>query len=261
MFSGIAVFLLGLTLGLHPHAAFFSAMLFNFSGATLSLVNLANILPIVTYLPLLTWVLLKNLQRFSLIRIAGASLLFGFFFLLLEPVSILAVALFLIPTAIGFYGLNLGPKVPLRQAIGISVIIGASGFFLAAVQFAPTWELIQNSGRKWGLEFESIAFWSLHPMNLMQVVAPRIFGDLFKLAHPDTWGSIVFDNREPYLFSCYFGLFPLMVAFLGMSFARDRRMQVLLLGTAVLAMVLAFGRYTPIYPWLFENLFFLAKNH
>ena len=92
--SGIATFYLARALGFSLYSSFLSAAIYNFSGVTLSFVNLFNILPVVAFLPLLTLSLIKILQGITLARLAITSFLFSLFFLLLEPLSSITIALF-----------------------------------------------------------------------------------------------------------------------------------------------------------------------
>src|SRR2546426_1269538 len=252
LLAGIAAFHLGRTLGLSRHAAFLSAGIYNFSGITLSFVNLFNILPVVAFLPLLALVLIKTLRSYSLLKAACASLLFGIFFLLLEPLSSLAVALFLIPLLAGIVFFSPPPRCSFVKATSLVLVIVVSGLLLASAQILPTLELMQHSGRRGGMEFDVVSFWSFHPICFLQVIFPRLFGEYFRLAEPPPWGNLFFDNREPYLLSGYLGFFPLLLGLWGGIFSKKRWIVNLLLGVSVLGILLALGKYSPYYSWLFQ---------
>src|SRR5437773_8868909 len=66
--AGICTFFLARALGLCRHSAFLSAEGYNFSGVTLSFLNLFNILAVVAFLPLLALALIKALHHFSLFK-------------------------------------------------------------------------------------------------------------------------------------------------------------------------------------------------
>src|SRR5207249_5831939 len=127
-----------------------------------------------------------------------------------------------------------------------------SGLLLASVQIFPTLELMQHSGRKGGMGFDVVSFWSFHPVCLLQVIFPRLFGEYFRLAEPPPWGNLFFDNREPYLLSGYLGLFPLLLGLFGGIFSRRRSLGSLLLGISCVALLLALGKHSLVYPCLFE---------
>ncbi len=253
MLAGVATFYLARSLGISRHAAFLSAVVYNFSGVTLSFLNLFNILPVVAFLPLLALTLLRALRQFSFFRTACASFLFGVFFLLLEPLSSIAVCLFLIPFLAWVFFLS-RPRIPLTKGALLLGVIVISGVSLAAVQILPTLELISYSGRREGMGFDVVSFWSLHPVSLLQVIFPRFFGEYFRLAEPPPWGNLFFDNREPYLLSSYFGLFPLLLGTFGGIFSRKRGLGFLLLSISLLAVLLALGKHSPAYYWLFQNI-------
>src|SRR5262249_52807751 len=130
----------------------------------------------------------------------------------------------------------------------------ASGVCLAAVQILPTLELIHYSGRSKGVGFGVVFFLSLHPVSFLQVIFSRFFCEYFRLAEPPPWGNVVFDNRRPYLLSCYLGLVPLLLALFGGLFARRRLLGIFLLGISVVALSLAMGKYCAVYSWLFQNI-------
>ncbi len=251
--AGIATFFLGRKLGLSAFSAFLSAVIYNYSGVTLSFVNLFNILPVVAYLPLLTLLLLQLLEKVTFARLAVTSLVFGFFFLLLEPLSSIAIALFLG----GFLGayLYFSGKVSSARLrpLGWALLASSSGVLLASIQILPTLELIQHSGRRSGLDFEMVAGWSMHPIMLLQLGMPRIFGDYFRLTQSSSWASVFFENREPYLLSCYLGMFPLLLAVFAVCNSGVRWMTRTLAMLLGIALILAIGKYSPVYPWLFHH--------
>jgi hypothetical protein len=251
--AGVAAFLLGKALGLSPSSAFLAAGIYNLSGITISAVNLFNILPVVAFLPLLAWMLLRLLAAFTLLRMVASSFIFGCFFLLLEPISSLAAVLFIVPIVIAVHCLSLGMRMSWLKSIAILAGVLISGLLLACIQIFPTVELVQNSGRKGGLGFDVVSYWSLHPIGFLQMVAPRVFGEYFRMAQPASWAKQFFDGREPYLLSCYLGFFPLLIGLWGMFFAKKRWIGPILSGIAVVAVVLALGRNTPLYSWLYHH--------
>ncbi len=252
--AGISAYFLGRALGLRRHCAFLTAVIYNFSGTTLSFLNLFNILPVIVFLPLLTLALIRLLQAPSVKRVALSSGVLALFLLAVEPTAILTVGFFLVPLAVSFYFLNDGLKTSWRVVI---VTLGStliSGLLLAAVQLLPTLELTRNSGRQGGLSFEIVTFWSLHPLNLMQVAFPQIFGDIFKLHESMAWAKSLFDKREPYLLSCYLGILPLFLAGWGLIFSRRRWLSPTLGGIATWGLLLAMGKHFPLFHWLFESV-------
>jgi len=250
--GGISTYYLARNLEFCRSSAFIAAAIYNFSGVTLSFVNLFNILPVVAFLPLLTLVLIKLLQGVTVIRLISASIVFGTFGLLLEPLSCLAIALFLLFFLAAYFFFS--GRVTLRApaALGWIALVTVSGILLAAIQILPTLELIRSSGRRGGLDFQTVSGWSLHPINLLQLIFPRVFGDFFRLTKTGSWASMFFEDREPYLLSCYFGAFSLLLAVFGLLLSERRWMSRTLAIVALVALLLASGKYGPVYEQLFE---------
>lgn len=250
--AGISAYYLASALGLKRHCAFLTAAVYNFSGTTLSFLNLFNILPVIVFLPLLTLAVIRLLQAPSFTRVACSSWALALFLIAVEPTAALTVGFFLAPLAVAFYFFGEGPKTSLRTAAFTLGLTALSGLLLAAVQLLPTLELTRNSGRQGGLSFEIVSFWSLHPLNLMQAVFPSIFGDIFKLHESMAWAKALFDKREPYLLSCYVGILPLFLAAWGLTFWRRRWLALTLGGIAAWGLLLALGKHFPLFHWLFE---------
>jgi hypothetical protein len=249
--AGVATYFVARALEFSGSAAFVAAAVFNFSGVTLSFVNLFNILPAVTFLPTLTLALLKLAQRINFSRMAVTSFLFGAFFLLLEPLTSLAIALFLGLFLPAWWLWHAGVRSQSLKFVGCLGASIVSGLLLASVQIFPTLELIQHSGRR-GLDYSVVTGWSMPPITLLQSVSPRAFGDFFKLTQMAPWASSFFENREPYLLSCYFGAFALLLTVFGLAFSEKRWMTHTLTFIASLGALLSLGKYSGLYSWLFQ---------
>ncbi|HVN82370.1 MAG TPA: hypothetical protein VMW38_25515, partial [Terriglobia bacterium] len=179
--AGIAFFYLSRELGISVFSAFMAAVIYNFSGVNLSFVNLYLILPAVPFLPLLSFSLLRFLKAPSILKIAWNSLLVGCFLLLIEPLCTLGVAFFVVPFLI--LGLFCIPDLrsTRRTAIPLLAVVLSLALLLVCIQMLPTLEMVQKSGRKGGMDFQVITYWSMHPISLLQLIFPRVFGDNFKL--------------------------------------------------------------------------------
>jgi hypothetical protein len=250
--GGVATFYLARNLEFGRCSAFVAAAVYNFSGVTLSFVNLFNILPVVAFLPLLTLSLIRLLQGVTTIRLFLASVVVGVFGLLLEPLSCLAIGLFLLFFLTAYFCFSGKVRLRIPAALGWIALVTISGILLAAIQILPTLELIQSSGRRGGLDFQTVAGWSLHPINLLQLIFPRVFGDFFRLTRNGSWAAAFFENREPYLLSCYVGAFSLLLALVGLLLSERRWMSRTLASVALVALLLASGKYGPVYGQLFE---------
>ena len=252
MLAGMGAFCLARILGLSLQAALLSAVIYNFSGLTLSAVNLFNILPVVAFLPWLTTALLWLVSRPSIARGCFTALLLGSFFLLLEPLSTLATALFVFVLVGAFVWQSGQVSSSWFRLLVMAVMVLLAAISIAAIQIVPTLELVQLSGRKGGLGFSEATFWSLHPVQLLQAVCPKILGEYFRIEAPVPWPARFFDRREPYLLSCYVGGMTLFLAAWGAWRSRCHWRTRSLVAAMAISILLALGLHTPLYSMVFE---------
>jgi len=251
--AGVATYFFCRELSFPFFPAFMAAAVYNLSGVTLSFVNLFNILPAIAFLPLLALVFTRLSKEQSLGRVAAASFSCGFFFLLLEPLSSMAIGIWLLLFFFAYLRSASGRTLPIRRVLAASALAIVVGLLLASAQIFPTLELIKHSGRRGGLDSNVILGWSLPPLGLVEMISPRLFGDFFKLTQNGSWAAPLFENREPYLLSSYFGLFPILIAIFGVLFSARRWLTNSLLIIIVLGLSLACGKYSVLYPWLVEH--------
>jgi len=224
-----------------PDAAMFGSLLFTFSGFNLLHFVHPNAIAIVAHVPWLLWaidVLLLDSDRRRLIAArAGIALLTGSQLLLGYPqyvwFSLLTEA------AYGLF-LTLGPGASkgsgnrwwrLATAKGIGLMLGG-------VQLLPTLDALGHSARR--AAGGAFADWgSLHPLNLVQLIAPYLFTN-----------RVVGQNTHA--LGLYAGAVPLaLIVWLlaprqGLT-ARLKPMTRAALAFGGLALLLAFGKYGPIY--------------
>lgn len=113
-------------------------------------------------------------------------------------------------------------------------IIGL-GISLAAVQLLPALEFLHNSARG-EASFEFCSYFSFPPENIITFLMPDFMGDV---VHVRYWGRY-------YLWEmcAYIGIFPLLAAFFGALYRRDRH-SAFFSGLVCVSLILAFGKYTP----------------
>jgi hypothetical protein len=120
---------------------------------------------------------------------------------------------------------------------------------LSAAQWVPAVALLQGASRA-DLGESARLLWSLHPMLLVQVLAPVFPQDL---ALTSTARALLYDGREPLLSSIYLGLSGLPFVLAAAS-SRPRRTPLLLVALALLATALALGRHGLLYFWVVDLL-------
>jgi hypothetical protein len=187
-------------------------------------------------------------------------------------------------------GLLLGAYVAFRalqeargklQIAGLLVLSLVLGLGLAAVQLLPTAELLMASQRSTGVRDDFALTYSFWPWRLITFAAPDFFGNPGRGAHRGSaryWGYATYWEDAGYI-----GVFPLLlavwavIAAVGGTWRRSKarrvagyRLQVerssfcelpstrsltAFWGSAALiSLLLAFGKNTPVFPFLFRHL-------
>src|SRR5947209_7053828 len=159
-----------------------------------------------------------------------------------EPATAMMIGLSLLALAASAafrHGVATAARVTVPFLVGVA---------LAAVQLLPTLGRLAESPRR-GLGFAEAAHWSLPPVRLVEVVFPRVFGDLTRDLEGLFLGWTVNDGHYPYVESLYPGL---LLTVLGV--AALLRGGIPRRGAWALACAggwfLALGRHNPAYAWL-----------
>jgi len=133
-------------------------------------------------------------------------------------------------------------RLPLRRAV---FSLGAACVFalaLSAVQWLPSLEAARHSARA-ALGPEARAYWSVHPLALLQIVFP-VLVDTPGL-RPDRAAALS-ESREPYFASLYLGLAAAGLVLASGNGPAHRRRRFLAVAIVVAALV-ALGRHTPVH--------------
>lgn len=223
------------------------AVLFTFGGALVSLTNLLNHFQSAVWLP---WVILmweRILSEWRWRRFVCLTLLLVCQLLAGSPeVFVFSLGILLVDT----FRLRTEGKIRsliTATPIMIAAIVVVMG--LSMVQLLPTSELIANSRRNQSIPMAEALAWSLPPSRLIGLVIPSV--------ETDTSSSLglrlLFSPEVPLFLSYYIG----GVAFFGVCSwfvhaTLKARVILLLLITALL--FLAFGKYTPVYPFLYDHI-------
>jgi hypothetical protein len=223
-------------------AALFGGLVFAFSASTLLHFMHVNGVAVVAHLP---WLLLLidlalrgQARRTRVLAAAGVSLLTASQILLGYPQYLWICLL-----AEGLYALFTAARE--RRGWGL-LVLGwalALGVLLGAVQLAPTWEALRHSERA-APTAEFLSIGSLFPGNLVQLVAPYLYQS--RTVWPAEGSTL--DTHE---FGLYAGAVAaaLWVWLLARLWALGpaRPLALAACGLAVLALLLAFGAYSPLF--------------
>jgi hypothetical protein len=138
---------------------------------------------------------------------------------------------------------SLGKALVLLVGANVAVI------GLGMMQLLPTGELISQSRRDQAIPAIEALSWSLHPSSLVGLLIPTVEAD----SSLSLGLRLLFSPEVPFLISHYLGT----IAFLGicswMCRARTKE-RVYLIGLLGISLLLAFGSYTPVYPFLYERI-------
>jgi hypothetical protein len=228
-------------------AAVTGALVYMFSGFLITRWQFPSITTTCAWLPLLFWGLERLWQRPTAGRVATLAGIIGVQFLAGHTQFSLFSLLLL-----GAYGIaRLGAAWRdgatakwLWARIVAGSMAGLGGLALAAVQLAPTYELVRNSPRQ-NFTYQDVTRFSLPPWHLPTLVLPNLFGtparDLY-------WGG---GNHWE---GCgYVGLVPVLLLGSGISLRGGRRAW-FFGAVAGVALLLAMGRYAPFYRLAYEAL-------
>jgi hypothetical protein len=235
--AGTAVFLR--RLGLPAPAAAFGGLVFGFCGFLMVRLTHVNIVAVLAHLPWLLWATDVALREADAARrdraLAGIALLRGSQLLLGYPgavyLSLLCEGLYALPVA-----------VVERNARRLLWLAGASlvGVGIGAVQLVPTIEHLAASVRA-DTSFEYRTAQSLHPANVLQLLAPYLFRDR----------GLQVEIPNPIEQAFYLGaVVPVAATWLVVRRRQLGRMRPLLLGAlggTLLGVGLGLGRYSPLF--------------
>lgn len=129
--------------------------------------------------------------------------------------------------------------------LGAAVVAVAVAFACGAIVVLPARALLGGSERAGGLPRDIAERCSLHPLRVAEFVAPQSMGD----AYGDYPGASVVGEAKldglPLSYSVYLGASVVALALAALG--RGRRLALALALLALAALVLAFGRYTPVF--------------
>jgi hypothetical protein len=227
------------------YVSLIGAILFTFGGTMVSLTNLLNHFQSAVWLP---WVIYfweravgtrrwKDITVFSIVALC--QLLAGS-----PEIFLLSIGLVVLDT------FRLHQEERLHGLFPVSGILLGSGCIilgLGMLQFLPTAELIMQSRRDQPIPPSEAFSWSLHPASLIGLLLPTLEAD----ASLSIGLRFLLTDGVPFLLSHYVGVIAVLGSCCWFLAARlkERAIILALIGGSLLP---AFGRYTPVYPFLYE---------
>jgi hypothetical protein len=129
---------------------------------------------------------------------------------------------------------------------------------IAAVSWLPPVLLLRNTERAQPFDRVAGELYSHHPLRALEMVAPGALGDPTGEYPAGRWVGEPAAGGAPLFFSSYLGVASVALPLIGL---RRRRLQIVLAGFSVLALFVAFGRYTPVHQLWRAVLFPFAHMH
>ncbi|MBN2058661.1 MAG: YfhO family protein [Candidatus Saganbacteria bacterium] len=225
--------------------AVLAGLVFAFSGYLLSMANMNTTLSSVIWLPLILAAYDRLVERFAWKTWVVLGLLFAVQFLGGEPTVLYLSFIFLL-----FYGLVMAK--PGRRIVASIVLAAACHFAagLTAVQLLPFLEALGHSLRFDRISFEFISAYSFPPRELINFFLPFFFGELVRTG---TYTKVLSKElHQVWLLSPYLGALPLLLAMLTWLYRTKK--VIFFWAAAALSILLAFGRFSPVYHMCFYFL-------
>ena len=226
-------------------ASSIGTLAFTLGGLLVSLLNLTNHLQATVWVPMALFFWARHSDcpgqrrwRAGLLATVCLQLLAG------SPETVLLTF-----TLLGAWTLfrNWSSPAHCARLVGELGITGGLAGGLAAAQILPTLELLQHSVRNATFSLSQVTFWSLEPVSLLQLLLPHSTA----MVGPAEQNSIgvVFETQVPWLWSIYVGLPVLCLAIVGLARGRERAFWA---ATLAVGLVLALGKFTPVFPALYD---------
>ena len=234
-------------LGATAQGALTAALAFLFSGYLISVHNVLNTLLSVSWYPIVMLCGCRLVQYGKMRWAVASAVAFCCMFLgggmeivIFTFASLLLLCLY--PELLPLRITEKSPSLKLRLGLlGLTLVLFLS---ICMVQIIPFMELYFRSERYGGVDLGEATRWSLAPRDLIYFLLPDLYGQRLS---PDRYWKL-----QNYLKTIYVG--PVIFLLAGIYFVRQGKRSLPLLLALGLVLVLALGKYTPLYPFLYKHL-------
>ncbi|HEX5724564.1 MAG TPA: YfhO family protein [Longimicrobiaceae bacterium] len=253
--AGLGMYLLARELGCRRWVAFVAGIAFQFTGITHSWVFAGHDgrVMVVTLAPLFFYFLHRGIRTGRVAPFAGAALALGFALLSFQIQNtyylLLAGAAWAVFSLVRLGAFRRGAAAA-GKAVGLGLAAVAFGFLLAAVNFLPFLDYVEDSPRGGGGRgYEFSTSYSMPPQDLLGLAVPEQVGS--SVGDPET-GAPLFPayhggRTEFKLHTEYVGAFVLVLLAVGAWYSRRSRYWWFFAGLGLVFLTLALGGNTPLY--------------
>ena len=246
--AGVFMYALARSFGMGRAGSFVAAAVFTCNGFVTALLYLGHMCPIQSYiwLPLVIYLLNRAItSKTPYFHVSMAGAIWGVQILAGAPQD----AFYTFLASMFFLACSINTKDNIRsfgnipKLCIIAIVLFIVGAGLASIQIVPAFELIRESVRASLDNYEMVTMASYPPEGIITTVMPHFFGNYAK---DGFWVSnIPWSVPQQNL---YVGILPLiLLLFISNRHSGNKRIIVFAGCLALIALVLALGRHTPVY--------------
>lgn len=243
------------TLRVSRAASVVGALGFALGGYMVSLTWISNYMMSLAWLPLVSLAALGTMRTGKLGYVAATGATLALQVLSGEPQGVFLTGWFVLALAFTY-----PLPHPLRwRRVALLCVSLAIAACIAMPQILPTLELLPRSRRASGIDLPQALHWSLHPLRLVELVAPWIYGN--PIDFDEFLGFFMNDeggpfHRDPWIATPYFGSVAVVFVVLAAVWGRTRHRWWVrsLLVLSAFVVLLALGRHTPVFAVYFETV-------
>lgn len=243
--ASVFMYLFAKNWGLSLEASLCSAIIFAYSGFTLSSISYPNVLFPLSWVPLIFLLLERSLTRKGILYPLGAGAVLSFQLFGGDFVPTMLTSLMIIGYTC-FYLRGRSKEIILKL-----IILFAYALIFSMVQFLPTLELAQYALRGQGTDYAYLTRFSLHPLRILEFFIPNLLGTLSPTEY--FWGKSFFPEGMVLFPSVYLGALTLPFMLFGI-FSRKDKTILFLISSFIFSLILALGKYTPLYHFLYAKI-------
>ncbi|MDY7034648.1 MAG: YfhO family protein [Thermodesulfobacteriota bacterium] len=245
LLAGISMYTLCHTLRLSKGASLFAAIMFSYNSFIMPVLSLGRMVHVQSYCwtPMVLCLFVKALESkrpFSMALCTG--LCWGLQILAADPQTAFYTYGALTLFALVHYGVFSSRKRCLT-ALMVLFVVFVFGFGISAIQVVPAMELVRFSTRGILRTYDLVTLASFPPQGIITILMPHFFGNLYD---NNFWiTNVPWSMPE---FNLYVGVLPLLlIPFIRFRPFNDKRLPLFCIILALIAIVLAMGKHTPVY--------------
>ena len=227
------------------YSSLLSGIVFMFGGYMISILDNVAFLTSAVWLPLVVLFFDRYLRKKKLRYLITTGVVIGLQ-MLGGDASFYVLSTFIFMCMYLFYYLITENKLTVKEKCKVILffplpwLIGVS---LAAVQIIPFIEFVFHSTRMEGFSYEKFTKWSLHPLELIQLLVPYIYGTIVPLCR---WFG------QWWLDTIYLGIIPLLLVIFNLCYSKNK-LNLFLLVIILVSLFMAFGKYNPLF-YLYQHI-------